>query len=348
MPEEYVNLFPQEPVRPPYRPHVLSMLAPALWSLIMLAPPLLIIISLSLAGMGDDPIVEAVEWWFGGLYLIFVISYFTMQVIFWYLDAWVLLPSGLIDVQLISLFNRRVAQLAWNQVQDVRVNTQGFLASLFGFGDIIVQTAGRQGIFEMRAIPHARDVAQLITELSSASRREASIGAAEWVAPTQRLGEILIQQGHLTPNELNQALQEQHQTGKRLGQILLDHQYITREDLVKALGHQYHLPHIDLSRYDIDPAVIQLMPYETAVKYHAIPIHRSSDNVLSIAIAQPSAEKLGELMEQFDLPLTFLVGDESYIQEAITGHYLNQEPRTNFPGPIFPPTGNPDNDLGSE
>jgi len=345
MTEEFINAYPQEPLRPPYRPHILNLLAPALWTVSMLIPPLLILIALNSIGVTGQPLLRAGEWMFGGLYLIFVISYFMMQIIFWYLDAWLLMPSGLIDIQLVSLFNRRVAQLGWNQVQDVKVTTQGLLASLFSFGDITVQTAGKQGMFELRSIPRARDVAQLISELSAAATHEGIILPVEHGAPTHRLGEILVQEGKLTPNELSSALQEQEQTGKQFGQIVLARRLISREDLVHALSQQYHLPHIDLSRYDLDPNVLRLMPYETAMKYHAIPIHHSPDNVLSIAIAQPSSEKFTELMEQFDMPLTFLVADEAYIQEAIVGHYLSDE--SDLRSPQSPPAG-PDTSENEE
>ena len=330
---EFVTpIYPQEPVRQ-LRPHILNLLMPLLWSILMLVPAMLITITLRAIIDTASPAVATAEWLFGGLYLTFVTSYFMMHVIFWYLDAWLIMPTGLIDIQLISLFNRRIAELNWSQVQDVRVAISGVLANLFGFGDVIVQSAGRQGMFEMHSIPRANDVSKLIIELSDAGRREEA-GSARGISPTQHLGEILVQQSSLTPNELTLSLQEQKKTGKRIGQILIEHNFISREELVKVLAYQYHVPHIDLSRYDIESDVIRLMPYETAVKYHAIPIDRSPDDVLSIAVAQPSNEVVTDLMSQFDMPLTFLVADEHYIQEAITGHYLNAD---RVAGPTSPP-----------
>ncbi|MFA5010233.1 MAG: PH domain-containing protein [Patescibacteria group bacterium] len=319
-----------------FRPHILKLLFPLLWAIIMLVPPLMISSTLNSMGLGEDPIIESASWLFGGLYLVFVISYFTMQVIFWYFDAWIITKNGLIDIQLVSLFNRRVAQLNWSQVQDVRVSIQGPLATLFYFGDIIVQTAGKEGVFELRAIPNARAVSDLIDELSQSAQSPAQ-GGIKFISPTQRLGEILIQQGNITESDLEQALQDQRISGRRLGQILVAQGRISREDLVKALSNQFHLPYIDLSRYDIDPNVVKLMPYATAVKYHAIPIHRSADDVLNIAVAEPEREKFTELMGQFDLPLTFLVADENYIQEAIAGYYSNQDHSITQP-PITPPS----------
>lgn len=331
--QQPTHIYPQEPVQI-HRPHILNLLAPLGWSVLMLLPPMLILVTLQ-NFFSSSPMVALASWLFGGVYLIFVVSYFMMHVIFWYLDAWLIRATGLVDIQLLSLFNRRISELSWSQVQDVRVSTQGLLATLFNFGDVTVQSAGRSGVFELRSIPHASEVAKLISELASASQQSRGTTTAHDFNPSQRLGEILIQQGNITPNELTLALQEQRQTGKRLGQIMVSRGFISREDLVKALGHQYHIPLIDLSRYDLEPAIVRLMPYESAVKYHAIPVHRSPDNVLSIAISQPSSEIMGELMSQFDLPLTFLVADEHYIQEAIAGYYADDQNQPPSSTPLF-------------
>lgn len=334
-------IYPQEPVQIK-RPHILNLLAPFAWSSLMLLPAILIILALNNVFGTTNPTVNLAVWLFGGVYGAFIISYFMMHVIFWYLDAWLIMPTGLIDIQLVSLFNRRIAELNWGQVQDVRVAIRGVLANLFNFGDVTVQSAGRQGVFELRSIPHAHEVAKMIIELSSASRREES-SASRGISPTQRLGEILVQQGRITPNELTLALQEQKRSGKRVGQILVERHFISPEELVQALAYQFHIPHIDLSRYELEPAVVQLMPYETAIKYRAIPVDRSPDNVLSIAVAQPSNDVITDLMSQFDVPLTFLVADEHYIQEAIAGHYLHAD--HNPTGPTTPPIQFPPTNL---
>ncbi len=156
-----------------YRPHILDLLMPTLWSLLMLLPILLIILAVNAVGLTDQPLLKAGEWLFGGLYLVFVGSYFMMNVNFWYMDAWIIMPTGLMDVQLTSLFNRRVAQLGWNQVQDVQVLTTGVLATLFGYGNIRIQSAGKEGIFTMRAISNPRAVANLIDELRANSQQTA-------------------------------------------------------------------------------------------------------------------------------------------------------------------------------
>ncbi|OGB73534.1 hypothetical protein A3K24_01615 [candidate division Kazan bacterium RIFCSPHIGHO2_01_FULL_44_14] len=304
------------------RRHSVDLLVPLGWSVLMLVPLLIFLIAINALGFADQSEVEIGLWLFGGLYVLFVVNFFMMQWIFWYMDVWIILPERLIDIQLISLFNRRVSQMNMDQVQDVRVTMQGVLSSIFRFGNITVQSAGKEGFFELRSIPGARDIADLITSYSERSRVPlAEESGPHSARPVQRLGEILVNQNIIAPGDLNLALQEQHQTGQRLGRVLLNKQLISREDLVRALGSQYHVPSLDLSRYEIDPAVVRTMPYEIATKFTAIPIARSAE-AITVAIADPSPENTGGLTAQFDTPLAFTVADEDYIQEAITGYYL--------------------------
>ncbi len=180
-PETSTN--PNQPLQI-YRPHVVELLVPTLWSLLMLLPALLIILAVNAMGLIDGHTLQVGEWLFGGLYLVFVISYFMTNVIFWYMDAWILAPEGLMDIQLISFFNRRVAQLGWNQVQDVRESTEGILSTLFGYGNIVIQSAGKEGIFKMHSIINAKAVSDLIKEWASASQQMPQSPPADINPPT--------------------------------------------------------------------------------------------------------------------------------------------------------------------
>ncbi|MDD5605955.1 MAG: PH domain-containing protein [Patescibacteria group bacterium] len=319
----------KERIEKTLRRHVLNLLAPFGWSVAMLLPMALGAIGVNALGLTEDPLVEAGAWMFGGLYIVFVISFFMMQWIFWYMDAWILTQERLIDIQLVTLFNRRISQIPFSQIQDVRFTIQGTWASVFGFGDIKVQSAGKESFFELRSIPNARKWAQVISDYSESTHPASGTGemTVKTMKPTQTLGEILVAQGSISHQDLTMALREQHSSGQRLGKILLDKELISREELIRALGNQYHIPSIDLSRYQIDPGVVQEMSYDTAVKYMAVPIARSGE-ALTVAIAEPSPERMGELAAQFDTPLAFMVADEDYIREVITGYYMPDQDDT--------------------
>ncbi len=158
------------------RRHPVSLLAPLLWAILMLLPLLLIMLSLNLTGWIESPDVRSGAWLFGGLYAGFVLSYFMTQWIFWYLDAWHLTPETLTDIELTGIFHRSVAQTNLDQVQDVRVNVVGYLANMFNFGNITVQTAGKQSFFELQAISHPHAVAQKIADYSEFARKRSENG----------------------------------------------------------------------------------------------------------------------------------------------------------------------------
>lgn len=312
----------KEAIEKTLRRHFIDLLAPLGWSVGMFIPFILAAISLNALDLVNSPMLRAGMWMFGGLYVVFILSFFMMQWIFWYLDAWILTQERLIDIQLITLFNRRISQIPLSQVQDAKMTTRGALASVFGLGDIKVQSAGKESFFELKSIPNAGKWAQKITDYSG-THPVASIEEKDTssVRPHQTLGEILVTQGAISHQDLTIALREQHNSGQRLGQILLEKELITRDELIRALGNQHHIPSIDLSRYQIDPNVVKEMSHETAIKYMAVPIARSEE-ALTIAIAEPSSERMGELASQFDTPLAFMVADEDYIREVIIGHFM--------------------------
>jgi hypothetical protein len=259
---------------------------------------------------------------FGGLYTVFVISFFMTEWIFWYQDAWLITHDRLIDIQMVSLFNRRMSQLTFNQIQDVRVEIQGYLQHIFNYGTVSVQSAGRQAFFQLNSIPRPAAVATEISDKALQSQRSRPASQEiRVIKPTQRLGEILIQEGLVNSDDLIGALQEQATTGKRLGQILVERGKLTKPDLMRALSQQYKIPSIDLSRYDLDGSIVRLLPEEIARRHMAVAVDRSPDGVISIAMAQPGSDKVADLMSQFDSPLTFLIADEDYIKEVIAGYY---------------------------
>lgn len=311
------NTIAQEPRL--IRRHILDLLLPFVWSLLMLIPISFSFLVLDAFGFLNTSAGLLGIWLFSGLYVMFVISFFMTEWIFWYQDAWIITQDRLIDIQIVSLFNRRMSQISFNQIQDVRVEIQGYLQNIFNYGTVLVQSAGHQSFFQLNAIPKPTEVASEISDMSL--REQGPQDTVHIVHPTQKLGEMLVAQGQITHDDLIKALQQQVATGKRLGQILVEQGKISNQDLVQALAGQYKMPSIDLSRYDIDGQTVRLLPREIAERYMAVAVDRSPDGVISIAMAQPSAEKITELMSQFDAPLTFLVADEGYIQEIIRGYY---------------------------
>src|SRR5499427_1813860 len=104
---------------------------------------------------------------------------------------------------------------------------------------------------------------------------------------SQRLGDLLVKEKVITPEQLAQASKVQKETNCRLGSALVKLGFLTDEDVTNFLSRQYGVPAINLSYFEIDPAVVKLIPYETAKRYQILPLSRVGAS-LTIAMVDPT------------------------------------------------------------
>lgn len=106
---------------------------------------------------------------------------------------------------------------------------------------------------------------------------------------SSRLGELLVRSNLITKEQLQNALEEQKESSGqlRLGSILIKNDYISEIELTTFLSKQYSVPSINLADFEIDSAIIKLIPIEVVQKYQAIPVNRSGSTLI-IAMSDPS------------------------------------------------------------
>jgi len=104
---------------------------------------------------------------------------------------------------------------------------------------------------------------------------------------SSRLGEILLKDSLISPDQLKQALDYQKKHGGRLGTCLVKLGLVSDDDITAVLSRQYGVPSINLKFYEVDPAVIKLVPQETAVRYQIVPLSRVG-STLTIAMTDPT------------------------------------------------------------
>jgi type IV pilus assembly protein PilB len=104
---------------------------------------------------------------------------------------------------------------------------------------------------------------------------------------SKQLGQILIELGLITPEQLETALEEHQKTPKALGRVLIDLGMIKEADLVRALAEQVGLEFVDLTDAQIDPASTALLPEALARRYRALPIG-DRDGKLLVAMSDPA------------------------------------------------------------
>ncbi len=102
-----------------------------------------------------------------------------------------------------------------------------------------------------------------------------------------RIGELLLKEKRITPDQLQQALDHQKASGGKLGFNLVKMGFVKDEEITALLSKQYGVPSINLAQFDIDAAVIKLIPAETAQKYQIIPLSRAGAT-LTIAMTDPT------------------------------------------------------------
>jgi len=103
-----------------------------------------------------------------------------------------------------------------------------------------------------------------------------------------RLGDLLIQQGLLTPEQLQEALGEQKKSGRKLGRIFVDRQWVTEVQIAKSVARQLRAPYIDLNNRALRPEMAALLPETHARRLRALPLEDHGNGALRVAMADPT------------------------------------------------------------
>ena len=104
-----------------------------------------------------------------------------------------------------------------------------------------------------------------------------------------RIGDLLVEAGAITPEQLQEALAKQKEEGGMLGNIIMELGFISRELLITVLTTQMGIDYCEIRTVQIDENVLNLVPKELVTKYKAMPIGFSEENanVLQVAMADP-------------------------------------------------------------
>ncbi len=148
------------------------------------------------------------------------------------------------------------------------------------------------------------------------------------MAKKKKLGEILVDAGVITDNQLAEALEDQKRYGGRLGTILLDRRYISEKTYINALTSQLKIPAIDLSKSTVPESVIKVMPADLAEKLVVFPIavkRTPMGNILVLAMADPTnVEAQDEVRFTTGYKVEPALALESTLRFAIRDYFYNQ------------------------
>ncbi|WP_437560257.1 GspE/PulE family protein [Acidithiobacillus sulfuriphilus] len=102
-----------------------------------------------------------------------------------------------------------------------------------------------------------------------------------------RLGDLLVQNGIISAEQLDIALTRQRESGRKLGQELIAQHLVEEDALLNFLASQLHLRRVDLSRQALDPLLVQRLPESQARRYRAIPLQDAGTHIV-VGMADPT------------------------------------------------------------
>ncbi len=141
------------------------------------------------------------------------------------------------------------------------------------------------------------------------------------MAMSGRLGSMLVSSGLITDEQLKKALSTQKSEGGRLGSILVKLGFVQEDKLMTFLSKQYGVPYVDLSKFEINPAVIKHIPPDVAQKYRIMPINRAGATI-TIAMVDPSnIFAIDDIKFMTGYNVEAVVATEGAIVEAIKKYY---------------------------
>src|SRR6478672_1677302 len=150
-----------------------------------------------------------------------------------------------------------------------------------------------------------------------------------------RIGELLLKEKRITPAQLQEALNYQKTSGGKLGYNLVKLGFVKDEEITALLSKQYGVPSINLSQFEIDPAIVKLIPSETAQKYQIVPLSRAGAT-LTIAMTDPTnVFAMDDIKFMTGYNVEPVVASETAVVEAIQKYY----PVTSKAVPAVLPSG---------
>ena len=137
----------------------------------------------------------------------------------------------------------------------------------------------------------------------------------------KRIGDLLVEKGLISQDQLGQALKQQTATGNKLGQVLIDQGLITEDALIDVISSRLGIPKITLESLVIDPSIVDLVPLTVAKKHQLIPIFRIGA-ALTVAMVDPlDVIALDELKYITNLKINRVVATTMTIKTAIEQYY---------------------------
>ncbi|MEE4253212.1 MAG: GspE/PulE family protein, partial [Desulfuromusa sp.] len=149
------------------------------------------------------------------------------------------------------------------------------------------------------------------------------MGTENTTAPRKkiRIGDLLVENGIITNEQLMGALSTQKKTGGKLGNTLIELGLVTSHQFYEFLATQMNLPFIDLKHYNYKPEIVRLLPETAARRFRAMVLGQDEDRLL-VGVADPTdIYAYDELTKRLKQPIRLAVVYESELLKALDTVY---------------------------
>ncbi|MDF5472827.1 GspE/PulE family protein [Vibrio parahaemolyticus] len=147
----------------------------------------------------------------------------------------------------------------------------------------------------------------------------------------KRLGDLLVEEGIVSEDQIQQALSAQRSTGQKLGDALIDLGFIAEKQMLEFLSQQLGLPLIDLGRAPVDADAVQILPEVHARRLRAMVVARNGDT-LRVAMSDPAdlftQESLMNLLGEYNLE--FIIASERQLISSFDRYYRRTKEIASF------------------
>src|SRR6186713_1034968 len=135
----------------------------------------------------------------------------------------------------------------------------------------------------------------------------------------ERIADVLIEDGLLLPNQLEEAVGIQQKEGGRLLKILTDRQFVTDQDMTVSMGRCLNTPLINLTKLRVPEAIMELVPRDMAKANKLVPIARLNGK-LFVAMADPTnVLAIDDVKRRVQLDIVPMIATERAVSDVLAG-----------------------------
>lgn len=168
-----IHQKPYEKIMITCRRHPITFVPYILFSLLLLAAPfgLYLLLANSFSDLLQTQNGYIIAVLGASIYYLSCLLFFYTNFVSFHLDLWVVTNDRLLDMEQKSLFHRTISEVDLYQIQDASSEVHGFFPSIFGYGNIILQTAGPVPKFYFRNVANPNKLREQILHLAAEDRK---------------------------------------------------------------------------------------------------------------------------------------------------------------------------------